>query len=169
MAGTPRAIEIAFDAAVFAQRDLGSGRPNDGKGANLPGWTALLGLLDCFRRHVHGADAQSAGGHAYPALPVCCALVLPPQSFDNGDYYLQRTSGTGRCFDVAVGIAGEAFAAHSVNINMSPVRSTQKPILQDIGLTLRASGGHFHRQRLCLSAPRLVFPTWQFLSKLVRH
>eukprot|EP00439_Symbiodinium_sp_Y106_P009648 s5359_g1.t1 len=35
MAGTPRAIRIAFDTEAFAQVDLGSGRPKDNKGANL--------------------------------------------------------------------------------------------------------------------------------------
>jgi len=46
--------------------------------------------------------------------------------FGNADYFLHtdtnfRPSGAGKCFDVPASIPGEAFAAYSVNINVSPV------------------------------------------------
>ncbi|CAE7719937.1 IGHMBP2, partial [Symbiodinium sp. CCMP2456] len=46
--------------------------------------------------------------------------------FGNADYFLHtdtnfRPSAAGRCFDVPASIPGDAFAAYSVNINVSPV------------------------------------------------
>ena len=117
-AGTPRAIEIAFDTEVFAQMDLSRARP----------WQAYI------------ADAQSSKWSCIPcpSCMLCCGSSVQLHGQNRCAIWWKKIGTTGfrrhgrsarqvlRC---GGGHPRRGLCACSQNISMSPVRSTQQAIL----------------------------------------